>query len=108
VVPSLVLEELERTLSRKFRWDDERVLAAHRTFAPYCPADPPLPAHVAAITGDPDDDRILAWAVEAGVDLLVTGDRKHLLPLKEHCGVRLLTPQALLSELRAAEPEESG
>lgn len=107
-MPSLVLEELERTLSRKFRWHDQQVHAARRMFAPYCPADPPCSSHVAAITGDPDDDRVLAWAVEAGVDLIVTGDRKHLLPLGEHCGVRLLTPQALLAELRAAEPDESG
>jgi uncharacterized protein len=107
-VPSLVLEELERTLSRTFRWHDEQVQAAHRMFAPFCPADPTLQAQVAAITGDPDDDRILAWAIAARADLLVTGDRKHLLPLREHCGVRLVTPQALLAELRAAEPEESG
>jgi predicted nucleic acid-binding protein len=35
--------------------------------------------------------------------VLVTGDRKHLLPLGEYERVRILTPQAVLAELRAAE-----
>jgi predicted nucleic acid-binding protein len=34
------------------------------------------------------------------VDVLVTGDRRHLLPLGEYCGVGILTPQAFLAELR--------
>jgi predicted nucleic acid-binding protein len=65
---------------------------------------PGRPERVDAVTGDPDDDVILAHAVESGADVLVTGDRKHLLPLDEHRGVRLLAPQALLAELRAAGP----
>jgi predicted nucleic acid-binding protein len=51
-------------------------------------------------TGDPDDDLILARAVQADVEVLVLGDRKHLLPLGTHRGVRVLTPQGLLAELR--------
>jgi hypothetical protein len=40
-----------------------------------------------------------ATAVETGVDIRATGDLTHLLPLGEHCEVRILTPQALLAEL---------
>ncbi|MGI8749554.1 MAG: hypothetical protein ACR2J6_03245 [Thermoleophilaceae bacterium] len=32
-------------------------------------------------------------------DILVTGDRRHLLPLGKHHGVRIITPQTLLAEL---------
>ena len=53
------------------------------------------------LTGDTDDDIVLACAVEATADVLVSGDRKHLLPVGTHRGVRVLTPQALLAELRA-------
>ena len=56
---------------------------------------------VAPVTGDPDDDVILATAVAAEVSVLISGDRKHLLPLGEYAGVRILTPQAFLAELRA-------
>lgn len=52
------------------------------------------------VTGDPDDDIILACAVEAGVEILVSGDRRHMLPVGSHRGVRIITPQALLAELR--------
>src|SRR5207302_306942 len=40
-------------------------------------------------------------AAAAGADVLATGDRKHLLPVGEHRSVRLLTPQAVLAELRS-------
>lgn len=65
---------------------------------------PPAAERVDEVSGDPADDAILASAVEAAADVLVTGDRKHLLPLGEHGGVRIMTPQALLSELRGAAP----
>lgn len=55
------------------------------------------------VTGDRADDTSLACAVSARVDVLVTGDHRHLLPLGEHEGVRLMTPQALLAELRATD-----
>lgn len=48
----------------------------------------------------PDDDLILACAVKAGVEVPVSGDRRHLLPLGDHRGVRIITPQALLAELQ--------
>lgn len=57
---------------------------------------------VDAVTGDRDDDLVLACAVSSGVEILVSGDRRHLLPVGERGGVRILTPQALLAELRAA------
>ena len=55
-----------------------------------------------AITGDPDDDLILACAVEAAVDILVSGDRRHLLPVREYRGIRIIAPQTLLAELAAS------
>jgi predicted nucleic acid-binding protein len=34
--------------------------------------------------------------------IIVSGDRKHLLPIVEYSGVRIVTPQALLAELANA------
>jgi len=101
VLPRPVLVELERILTGKLgfeprRWEGARQLLvdlAAETVA--APADPPE-----ALSGDPDDDLILACAVAARVEVLVSGDRRHLLPLGEHRGVRIITPQALLAELR--------
>lgn len=100
VLADPVLDELERILLGKLGFELERVgeiqallgeLAGERVEAP---AGTP-----AAVTGDRDDDLILACAVQAGADVLVSGDRRHLLPVGEHQGVRIVTPQALLTWL---------
>lgn len=103
VVPELVLAELERVLTKKLGFSAEQVVAVRALLRQVATDEPAPAAAVAALTGDPADDAILACAVEAGVDVLATGDRKHLLPIGAHRGVRLLTPQALLAELRATD-----
>jgi putative PIN family toxin of toxin-antitoxin system len=99
VLATPVIDELERVLTARLGHDLERV-RANGSFliglAAEC-VDPPARSP-AAVTGDPDDDLILACAVSAGVDVLVSGDRRHLLPVGEHRGIRILTPQALLAE----------
>lgn len=93
--------ELERVLTEKLdfeaqRWSEAEALLRELALESVrAPAGAPEP-----VTGDPADDLILACAVEAGVDVLASGDRKHLLPVGERGGVRILTPQALLAELR--------
>ena len=42
------------------------------------------------IVGDIDDDRVIAVAVEAGAELVVSGDRKHLLSLGSHQGISIV------------------
>jgi hypothetical protein len=42
------------------------------------------------ILDDPDDDQVLACALAAKAELIVSGDR-HLLDLKEHRGIRVVT-----------------
>jgi uncharacterized protein len=102
VLADPVISEFERALTAKLGYELEQVrasgsfligLATQRIEPPAQPPD--------AVTGDPDDDLILACAVAAGIGLLVSGDRRHLLPLGEYHGVRILTPQALLAELAA-------
>lgn len=40
--------------------------------------------------GDIDDDQVIASAVAAQADLIVSGDRKHLLPLGSHAGIAIV------------------
>jgi hypothetical protein len=103
VLLSPAMVELERILIGKLGFEPERWRQAEGFLADLAtelippPASPPE-----AVTGDPADDLILACAVQAKVDALVSGDRRHLLPAGEHRGVRIVTPQALLAELRGA------
>ena len=103
VLPELVLDELNRVLTDKLGFEEERVRAACELLSGVAASPPGPPGSAEAVTGDPADDTILACAVDAGVDVLATGDRKHLLPIGEHHGVRILTPQAALAELRAGD-----
>lgn len=101
VLPEPVMDELKRILTGKLGFDPERWGEVETLLVGLAVDSAPTPGEsVESVTGDPDDDLILACAVGAGVEVLVSGDRKHLLPLGEHRGVRILTPQALLAELR--------
>jgi uncharacterized protein len=100
VLADLALDELERVLSVKLGFEHTRVqeikvflveLASELVAAPSRQPEP--------VTGDRDDDVILACAVAVGVEVLVSGDRRHLLPVGEYRGVRIIAPQALLAEL---------
>ena len=59
------------------------------------------PAEVPRITRDPDDDHVLACALVAKAELIVSGDKRHLLVLGEYQGIPIRTPAAALGELTA-------
>jgi putative PIN family toxin of toxin-antitoxin system len=62
------------------------------------------PAEIApAIVSDPDDDAVLACAVAARAEIIVSGD-SHLLDLKEYEGVPIVTAAQLLTRIT---PEQS-
>ncbi len=102
VLAEPVLRELERVLRDKLRFDEQRWVEVQNLMTDLADeiVSAPEAAHE-ALTGDSDDDLILACAIHARVDVVVSGDRRHLLPVGEHAGVRIVTPQALLAELRA-------
>ena len=52
-----------------------------------------------ASLSDPDDEAILATAVEGSADYLVTGDKTDLLILEEYQGTQVVTPVQFLSIL---------
>ena len=53
---------------------------------------------LSGVSDDPDDDKVLAAAVEGRATRLVTGD-PDLLSVREHAGIRIVTPRAFLSAL---------
>jgi putative PIN family toxin of toxin-antitoxin system len=62
-------------------------------------------AHLIEVTAartespDPDDNWILATAVDAEAEFLVTGDKNHLLALRQIEGVRIVTAREALNRL---------
>lgn len=53
------------------------------------------------VIGDADDDHVIAAAVAARAGLIVTGDRKHLLPIGSHQDIGIVTARAAIERLAA-------
>lgn len=63
----------------------------------------PLPDVTAS--SDPDDNLILATALAGRAELIVTGDKKHLLSLGTFQGIRIMTAAATAAMLRERTPK---
>lgn len=61
-----------------------------------------VPASVPrVVAGDADDDHVIAAAVAARAELIVTGDRKHLLPIGTHQGIAIVTAREVVDRVEA-------
>jgi len=90
-ISPFILTELERILRERFEWKAEKThRVLNRIRAKTILVLPKI--RVSAIKEKDDDNRILECAVEAKVEYLISGDRKHLLPLREYQGVKILSP----------------
>jgi predicted nucleic acid-binding protein len=89
-VSAFILDEVGRVLGEKFGWENDRIgraLAQVRRVA----AEVHEPGEsIEAIKDDPTDNRILECALAAGARILVTGDKKHLLPLGSFRGISIV------------------
>lgn len=91
--------ELRLVLADTFEWPEARTregLAAVARLA--TPVRPTI--RLSGLVTAEADHRVLEWAVAARAEFLVTGDKKHLQPLKSFRGIRILSPRAFLAELR--------
>lgn len=95
---SFIFEERNRTLREKFRFSQEMTevrVQAIRTLAQV--VEPTEQLRV--ITGKDADNRILECALAAQAEYLVTGDKKHLLPLKTYRTIKIVSPAQFLDLL---------
>lgn len=51
------------------------------------------------VAGDADDDHVIAAAIAARAGLIVTGDRRHLLPIGVHQGIAIVTAREIVDRL---------
>ena len=51
-------------------------------------------------TTDPDDNKVIEFAIVAGATHIVTGDRKHLLPLQSYEGILIVRAADLLAQFQ--------
>ena len=89
-------------MPRKFNWDSARVTRALSRLATIATLiDPPRISE--PTTGYPPDDQVLACVAAAEADFLVTGDRRHLLPLRTFGNARIVTAAEFLEVQEASD-----
>jgi uncharacterized protein len=88
------LQEKTKRIRRYYTYPDERIARFGHDLVGAARLVTDLP-ELRVVPLDPKDDVIVATAVKAGADYLVTGDR-HLLTLGEHEGIGIVTPRQFL------------
>ena len=96
---SFIMSEVGRVLRGKLGWEDERAGRAVAQVRRVARGIHEPPESVAVIEDDPTDNRILECALAADAELIVTGDKKHLLPLGSFRGVSIVGLADFLASL---------
>lgn len=101
----VLLDELAHTLSyakfaariRSFGTSIEALVAQYTALVSLVtPATVPR-----VVANDADDDHVIAAAVAARAELIVTGDRKHLLPIGSHRGIAIVAAREVVERIAA-------
>lgn len=100
---SPLLKELERVLKGKFKLNlhlVRNIIEEIKEVAELVE----ISSHINVISYPDDDNRVLECAVDGKAEFIVTGDTKHILPLKEFRGTKILSPSEFLNRLPAVLP----
>lgn len=90
-----LLQELRRILQSKLYFSDEQItnsIADLLTFLSLVK----ISHTIQEIASDPTDNIVLECAVTAQATHIITGDSRHLLPLKQYQGIRIMTAAEFL------------
>jgi uncharacterized protein len=100
ILSEFILTELAHTLQQPYfqRRLSSQMLAGLSTLLRSQARIVPITARVQGVATHPEDDRVLATAVSAGANYLVTGDKK-LQQLQTFEGVAILSPRSFLDML---------
>lgn len=94
-ISPFILRELEKVLEEVFGWNKERIgSTVERIEDRTIEVQPKV--KISVIKEKNDDNRILECAVEGKAQYIVSGDKHHLLPLKEYEGMKILSPAEFL------------
>ena len=105
VTGEVVIRELRRALQRRLKLPSELIESIEEFLREYeVVPKPPAPAEVEV--RDPDDRWVLASAVAARVDVLVTGDHD-LLDLGSNAPLRIVDPRGFWTLTRKKKPPRS-
>jgi len=94
-ISPFILKELERILREKFEWNKkqlQRVLNKIKKKAVIIQPE----TKTLTIKAKKEDNQILECAVDGKVQYIISGDKHHILPLKNFRGIKILSPAKFL------------
>ncbi len=86
-----ILAEYQRILKRDFDYSEEEIAKIMEKVLSFVTIVIPQ-EEVKIVVDNPDDDKIIACAIESRSEYIITYDQ-HLLNLKEYQGIRIIRPE---------------
>lgn len=93
-----IISELVRVLKRDFDYPDNKIKTTIYSICLYAKMIE-LKNIPDVVKNDSSDNHILACALEADADYIITGDY-HLLDIKEYSGIKIIKPEEFLEVLK--------
>ncbi len=106
VVCPEILDELTEKLRTRLHFTPERINATLTDLLSVLTVVK-IANQLHGISTDPDDDKILECAVVASATHIVTGDRKHLLPLSQYRNIPIVSPAEFIQFAKTASEKPS-
>lgn len=90
-ISPFILREIEKILRKKFSWNERQLQKVLDKIKKKAIMVQPR-TKISIIKTKKDDNRILECALEGKVQYLISGDERHILPLKNFQGIKILSP----------------
>jgi putative PIN family toxin of toxin-antitoxin system len=103
IISPPILKELEKVLNGKFKLSAGFVKDM-LDFIEDVAEIVQTTSRIKVILHPDGDNRVLECAVDGSAEFIVTGDTKHILPLKQYKGIRILSPSEFLKLLPSPLP----
>ena len=94
-----IMDETTRVLREKFNAQQSEIDEALKIMSAAArKVEPTITLDV--VKDDPKDNHIIECAVAAGADVILTGDKKHLLKMGEYQGIKMMQVSEFLAQQR--------
>lgn len=90
-----ILREIRDVLEAHFEWDEYMIKEAVEAIEEKAILVKPK-IKLSVIKEKEDDNRILECALEGKAQFIISGDKRHILPLKNFHGIRIVSPDEFL------------
>lgn len=103
IVSPAILQEYDELLHReeimdKHAYSIARAQSAIKILAKAVLVEPQI--SIKAAIDDRDDDKFIEAAIAGKTDYIISKDKKHLLPLKDFRGIKIVTPEEFLKLIK--------